>query len=347
MAASDILSIAQQYLHKVQKTGNQNVMAMCPFHDNRNTPAFCLSLTSGLWICFSCKKTGNLETFLRDIGVPGSAIQVQYRYVLEDAAQHRQPRFDPLRPQIFSEDPLPESILGLFDMCPIALLDEGFDPNVLASFDVGFDETHHRITYPLRDLKGNLVGISGRTVIGEGARYKVYDDEYERWQLPKRDAQKDKRAAVLWNAHRIYKEVFNRNNASVVLVEGFKACMWLTQLGVENTIAMMGSYMSERQQWLLERLGATVYIMLDNDEAGQKALRGLPATEERAAVPGIAEKLSRSLTVRVAQYDEQKQQPSDLAQVEVITALQEAKDYHLWATQGVSRCHSAKMMHSS
>lgn len=346
MAATDILSVAQQYLHGVQKTGNQNIMAFCPFHSNHRTPAFCLSLTSGLWICFGCKRTGNLGTLLHDIGVPGLVIQTQYKYVLEEAAQHRQPRFDPLRPQIISEDPLPESFLGLFDMCPLALVDEGFDPNVLASFDVGFDEVHHRITYPLRDLQGHLVGISGRTVIGEGSRYKVYDGEYEHWQLPRRDAQKDKRSALLWNGHRIYKEVFNRNDASVVLVEGFKACMWLTQLGVANTVAMMGSYMSERQQWLLERLGATVYIMLDNDKAGQKALRGYEAQDGRTVI-GIAEKLSRSLPVRIAAYDEQKQQPSDLAQVEVIRALQEAQDYHLWAIRGGNRWPSEKTTRSS
>lgn len=346
MAAADIFAIAQRYLHKVQKTGNQNVMALCPFHDNRNSPSFCLSLTSGLWLCFSCKRAGNLEMFLHGVGVPGSAIQTQYRYAIEEAGQNRAPRFDPLRPHVISEDPLPESFLGLFDMCPNSLLEEGFDPQILARFDVGFDETHHRITYPLRDLKGNLVGINGRTVIGEGARYKVYDAEYEHWQLPRRDAQKDKRAALLWNAHYIYKEVFNRNDAAIVLVEGFKACMWLTQLGVANTVALMGSYMSEGQKWLLERMGATVYIMLDNDEAGQKALRGLPETEERGAVPGIAEKLSRSLPVRIAEYNSQKHQPSDLAQDEVISALQQAKDYHLWAHDGASRWHSEKTIRS-
>lgn len=333
MAVEDVFALATQHLHSVRKTGNQNVMAFCPFHTNHHTPAFCLSLVSGLWICFSCKRTGNLEMLLRDLGVPGSVIHTQYRYVIEDAAQHlevERRRFDPLRPQITSEEPLPEGFLGLFDLCPLALLDEGFSPAVLQDFDIGFDAVHHRITYPLRDLHGSLVGINGRTVINDTPRYKVYDTEYEHWQLPRRDAQKDKSAAILWNAHRIYKEVFNRTNASIVLVEGFKACMWLTQLGVENVVALMGSYMSDRQRWLLERFGATVYIMLDNDEAGEKATRGFIDPRGRFH-PGIPEQLSGALPVRIAAYDKQKKQPSDLAQDEVIEALQQAKDYHLWA----------------
>jgi hypothetical protein len=328
MAVEDVLALATRHLHGVRRAGNQNVMAFCPFHANHHTPAFCLSLVSGLWICFSCKRTGNLEQLLRELGVPGSTIHTQYRYVIEEAAQHRSPRFDPLRPQIISEEPLPEGFLGLFDLCPIALLDEGFSPDVLQSFDVGFDQVHHRITYPLRDLRGSLVGISGRSVIGDDSRYKVYDTEYKHWQLPPRDAQKDKSAAVLCNGHRIYKEVFNRTNASIVLVEGFKACMWLTQLGVENVVALMGSYMSDRQRWLLERLGAAVYIMLDNDEAGQRATYRF--TDPRGRYhPGIPEQLSSSLPVRIAAYD--KRQPSDLAQDEAIEALRQAKDYHLWA----------------
>ena len=333
MAAQDVLSIAQQYLHRVKKTGNQNVMAICPYHLKNglpeHDPSFCLSLTSGLWICFSCKKAGNLEMLLHDFGVPGSVIHTQYRYVLEEAAQNRPARFDPLRPRCVvidgvldpggaEQEPLPESFLGLFDQCPLALLDEGFRPDVLASFDVGFDDAHHRITFPLRDLKGNLIGISGRTVIDDRPRYKVYDVEYERWGLPRRDT---KKGLILWNAHRIYKEVFNRSDAAVVLVEGFKACMWLVQAGFTHTLALMGSFMSDPQQWILERLGATVYIMLDNDEAG------------RSATLTIAKKLSRSLPVRVAQYDKQKSQPSDLTQDEVAEALQQAKDYHLWAVE--------------
>jgi hypothetical protein len=104
--------------------------------------------------------------------------------------------------------------------------------------------------------------------------------------------------------------------------------MWLTQLGVENVVALMGSYMSDRQRWLLERLGAAVYIMLDNDEAGQRATYGF--TDPRGRYhPGIPEQLSSSLPVRIAAYD--KRQPSDLAQDEAIEALRQAKDYHLWA----------------
>ena len=60
-------------------------------------------------------------------------------------------------------------------------------------------------------------------------------------------------------------------DASVFLVEGFKACSWMLQCGYRDTVALMGSYLSDRQRQMLERLGVTVYLFLDNDDAGRKA----------------------------------------------------------------------------
>jgi DNA primase len=98
----------------------------------------------------------------------------------------------------------------------------------------------------------------------------------------------------------------------------------------------MGSFMSDHQRWLLERMGATVYVMMDNDAAGQVALHGHPATSEHPEFPGIAKKLSKSLEVKIVQYNPEKKQPSDLSQNEVVAALNSAKDYHLWTIEGTA-----------
>jgi DNA primase len=58
---------------------------------------------------------------------------------------------------------------------------------------------------------------------------------------------------------------------TVYIVEGFKACLWMIQAGFKNTVAAMGSYLSERQQRLIHRLGGNVVLCFDNDEAGRRA----------------------------------------------------------------------------
>lgn len=316
MALQDIYSIAHRHLDGVRKAGHENILAFCPFHHNVSTPAFSMSLRSGLWVCFSCKESGNLYSFLHRLGISHGIIQGQYKYVLEEAEKSHPNRPQPLHTPNIAQEPLPEAFLGLFDLCPHALLDEGFEPELLRKFDVGFDQKHMRITYPLRDSRGNLVGISGRTVIDDPRRYKLYDREYLEWGLPERETPK---STLIWNAHEVFPRIFNQAQASLVLVEGFKACMWLKQLGVENVVALMGSYMSAPQQWLLEHTGAMVYLMFDHDPAGYGA------TEK------IAEALRSSLTVKVVEYDLEKHQPSDLSPQEVLDALNGAIEAHLWA----------------
>jgi DNA primase len=60
-------------------------------------------------------------------------------------------------------------------------------------------------------------------------------------------------------------------NATVFIVEGFKACMWMLQAGYKDTVALMGSYISDRQQMMLHRLSTNIVLFLDNDKAGREA----------------------------------------------------------------------------
>jgi len=323
----EVYAIAQKYLRKIKRTGPENIMAICPFHRKMNgqeesTPSFTMSLTRGLYFCFACQERGNLTTFLKNVGVSTFIMEKVYGSVIH-AVRSQAPRpKDPLRPAIFDNSPLPESLLGFFDYCPTDLLDEGFDEELLQKYDVGFDQANMRITFPLRDMSGNLVGISGRTVIDEYPRYKVYDTEYERWGHPYRRVNK---RSVLWNADRVYPSAFFKNNARVVLVEGFKACLRLIQCGVPDTVALLGTYLSPEQRWILERIGGQVYLMLDNNEWGQVGT---------ARVGAI---LAASLPVKIVEYPEDKPQPSDLGPAEIKEALENSKDYYLWATEEKNR----------
>lgn len=75
----------------------------------------------------------------------------------------------------------------------------------------------------------------------------------------------------LWNYHKVLPRVMSEKDATVYLAEGYKACMWMIQAGFVNTVALMGSYISDRQQQMLHRLGATIVLCLDNDAPGRKA----------------------------------------------------------------------------
>lgn len=327
--SSEVHGLAKKHLKKVRKSGPTNIMALCPFHikadgTEERKPSFAMSLVTGLWFCHSCQASGNLYTFLRDIGYSRTKIELTYRPLIESAS-HAGPidKFNALKPKsVFSVDPLPENLLGLFDHFPKSLIDAGFDYDTLGHFNVGFDMEHTRVTYPLRDLNGKLVGISGRAVTNSWPKYKLYTDEFAKWELPARP-EPDKRA-ILWNAHAIFPQLYFQTNPEyLVVVEGFKACMWLWQAGIKNVVALLGTYLSNEQQWILERLGSEVRLFLDNNAPGQ------------AGTLKAVEKLRRSMRVRVIEYpprlaSEENAQPDNCTVDEVLQQVNTATEYTRW-----------------
>ena len=327
--SSDIRSIVEQYLRRVRKSGPENVMAICPFHmkadgTEEKHPSFAMSLTNGLWFCHACQASGNLFTFLRDLGLSRHTIEIHYRGTIEAAERNAPPKLDPLNVKLTSSAPIEEGLLGLFDYCPVSLLEDGFQEETLRHFGVGFDSQHTRITYPIRDLAGRLVGISGRSMQDTWPKYKIYEKEYVAFGLPER-LNWDK-SSCLWNANAIYPQLlFQPNPSYIVIVEGFKACMWLWQCGIKNVVALIGTYLSPQHQWILERLGAPIYLFLDNNYPGVKGVRK------------AGDRLIKSLLVHVVTYperlaDEDDAQPDSLTPEEVIVQCQNAVPYPTWIT---------------
>lgn len=326
----EVHQLARKHLRKVKRSGPNDIMAICPFHQKMDgseekTPSFAMSLANGLFFCHSCHAKGNLLSFLRGIGLTRDVIERGYRFLIDQARGNVPAAFDPLRPQVFDMSPINESILGLFEYAPVELINAGFMQETLFHFEVGYDQWHGRITYPLRDLKGKLVGLMGRNPDGVNPRYKVYTDEYPLWGLPAR-SQPEKRL-ILWNADKVYPSLyFNATRDPVIVVEGFKACMWVFQAGLKNVVALLGSYMSEEHRWILERIGAPVYLFLDNNAPGR-----------RGSIHS-AEALSRSLDVHVVNYpsrlvDDEDAQPDDCFAEEVIEAIGSAPTYLRWLMQ--------------
>lgn len=326
---SEIYELAIKYLRRVHRSGPDNIMAICPFHLKsdgalEHNPSFAMSLINGLWFCHSCQSKGNLYTFLKNIGLTRYDITNKYGLLLASSRNNMPTPRDPLKPAVFSDSPIPESILGLFDYYPKELIDAGFTEETLRHFDVGFDSWNYRITFPIRDLAGNLVAISGRTVTDADPKYKIYDSEYIRWGLPAR--LNWEKATAMWNSHAVYPEVYYQSTPEfIVIVEGFKACMWVWQSGIKNVVALLGTNLTDDHKWILERMGAPICLFLDNNDPGQIG------TEKSA------NKIRNSLTVRIVEYPErlkdvEKAQPDSLTQEEISTQIYNSVDYYKWIT---------------
>ncbi len=115
-----------------------------------------------------------------------------------------------------------------------------------------------RICIPIENAAGELVAYVGRWV---GTDEDLPEGE-EKYKLPKGFH----KALELWNLFRV------RHCKHLILVEGYFAAMRLHGLRLP-AVALMGSSLSDEQVALLRDCPALrfVTVMLDGDEAGQKA----------------------------------------------------------------------------
>lgn len=292
-----VLSILRRYIGgQIKQGGGSNVLMKCPFHkggQERNA-SFSVNLESGLFHCFTggCPAgSGDVEKLLRLFQLPSAMIEAELSVVRPELERQRELRkverqnFHANRDPFQAEHILPEAVLGVFDHEPKFLIDKGFDPALLKAMEVGYDQRLRRVIYPIRDVYGNLAGVvGGATEKEQSPKYLVYKGgtiscghrsagHYGEWfneQFPSYTFENHK---YLWNWHRVSKTWMSDPGGRVYIVEGYKAALWLIQNGYPNTVALMGSYVSDMQQRLLHRLGGTAVLCLDNDGPGRRARR--------------------------------------------------------------------------
>lgn len=287
-----IAVLAKHMPGKLKPSGGTNVLTTCPFHKggNESTPSFSINVEKGVFHCFTggCGVAGDLKYLLRLLGLPRDMVDAELKSIQpildEQRALHKFEkentfsRSDPFR----ADYVLPEALLGVYEWCPTALVEKGFDQQLLQDMEIGYDKRNERITYPLRDMYGNLAGIVGGSSL-LWPKYKVYQGgrkgmdgrwihgDFGDWFDKEHPGFRCENHDFLWNYHKVLPRVMSEKDATVYLAEGYKACMWMIQAGFVNTVALMGSYISDRQQQMLHRLGATIVLCLDNDAPGRKA----------------------------------------------------------------------------
>ena len=219
-------------------------------------------------------------------------------------------------------------LLVLYEFKPVQLADT-FTDETLRRYEIGFDRSLKRITFPIRDHRGVLVGISGRaTRDWQMPRYYIYKEELAQY-TPGYSLDKGK---VLWGLHLLYETRMRsgRPQPPLVICEGFKAAMWVAQSGYPNVVAAFGTYISPHHVFLLNRVANSVILFLDNDAPGKAATR---KTVER-----LGRDRNRSFDFKIADYRGRDVSPDDLDPAAVATAITEPLSPGAWSeTDGRSQ----------
>ncbi len=125
-----------------------------------------------------------------------------------------------------------------------------------------FDRFRGRIMFPLRDDKGNIVAFSGRT---------LYEDKETAKYLNSPETPIFEKSQILYNLHNARLNI--RKTGKVILFEGFMDTISAEHIGVENSVALMGTSLSDRHLIKLKRIAKELIICCDGDEAGWKAAK--------------------------------------------------------------------------
>lgn len=118
-----------------------------------------------------------------------------------------------------------------------------------------YDLLRNRITFPIHDPEGRLMGFAGRVLDNSKPKY-----------LNCSESPAFKKSKTLYNLHRV-----SRSHGSCIVVEGYLDVIGLYQAGILNSVGSMGVALCEYQlNLLIDRFNEIVF-MFDGDKGGRQA----------------------------------------------------------------------------
>ena len=294
---TDIVDIIGERIPLVAR--GKNFFGVCPFHDDSN-PSMCVSREKQIYTCFSCHATGNVYTFLMNyehidfrealkylgdkVGVNVSSINIKKKSTKFDrlyeaynfAVKYYQNNLSSTKGKLarsylsnrgINDEAIKEFEIGLSlesrDDLTKLLVSKKYELSTLNRIGLSSDDHDiydDRIMFPLYDVSGQVVGFSGR----------IYKDVDQNKYLNTKETEIFKKGEMLYHYHVAREEC--RLKKSVIVMEGFMDVIRASIVGIKNTVALMGTALTNNQFNLIRRLSNNIILCLDGDGPGVHAM---------------------------------------------------------------------------
>jgi len=255
---ADLRSILQSCGIQIISQSGQDFLCLCPFHHNTDSPAFAVSYSKGLYVCYnqSCNSAGTVLDLVMKLTNRNNYEAM--RYISTNKLSDAEILEEELK-ELLDEKPefeeFPQSTLDkLFnDLCNSTVAQQYFKSRnitfeAMDYFKLGYSKNQRMVTVPLHSPDGAPVGIIGRSI--EGKSFKNSNN------LP--------RNKTMFNLHRA-----KREGGTIIVVESSFDVIRLWQAGFPNAVATLGGSISDININHLNRYASTVILMTDNDGAGR------------------------------------------------------------------------------
>nr|WP_145401663.1 toprim domain-containing protein [Paenibacillus xylanexedens] len=172
--------------------------------------------------------------------------KTDWNWWLRDIQKQRPKKFEVTNNPVLNEGILNEFILdGWYDW-----IEEGIDVPTQKEFGIGYHLPTDRVSIPIHNSEGNLIGVKGRYV---GKDTDLLDHKKYSYIYP------CSKAIELFNLHRARPHI--QDKKKVYVVEGAKTVMTLWGWGVKNAVSIEGDRLSPVQVKLLKDLGIDIDLI--------------------------------------------------------------------------------------
>ena len=175
------LKTGKLYFKHIRQTPD-NIIVTCPFHKDgqERKPSATIRVTTsektipGMFKCFTCGEAMPLDRVLQHIlGDLYNEDEIESKFGLQTMAVHNtlQKEQNLVLFHIPKENYVEESVLQNFRYYHDYLKSRNITEEVARIYDIGFDKFNNHITFPLRDIYKNCVGIGRRDISRKVYRY--------------------------------------------------------------------------------------------------------------------------------------------------------------------------------
>ncbi|HDX6330281.1 TPA: DNA primase [Campylobacter fetus subsp. venerealis] len=289
----DIADVVGSYL-PLKRSGSDFV-CVCPFHNDKN-PSMRVSPSKGIFHCFSCKAGGDSIKFIMDyekLSYPEAIEKLanMYNFTLNYTDNKNEHHYD--KKILENLNLYYKSMLYKNREAINYLYSRGINDAMIEKWELGWagasqatinlleneeiepkealyvgavkqNETGlyasfiNRITFPIYNHLGKLVGFGGRTISNNPAKY----------ANSPQSAIFDK-SKLLYGYDKAKNQIFKKGE--IIICEGYMDCIMLHLAGISNAVAVLGTALTEKHIPLLKRSDIKVILSFDNDEAGVNA----------------------------------------------------------------------------
>lgn len=221
----------------VKSVSGTEMLCLCPWHDDSGVGHLYINAMKGVYLCMSCGEKGHLDRM--GLVPRATTSDLRERLRVMNAPKKTFKTF-------------PEGWLKKFDFPhDFWTQQRGLPQSTVDLFRLGYDPFTDRMTIPLRNMHGAVLGVSFRRLDGGTPKYlnpKGYPigrHLYGAWLVPE-------------------------GTRTVAVVEGQIDAIRCWSYGIP-AVAAMGARLTPDQIKVLQMLGVhKIVLMMDNDNAGKK-----------------------------------------------------------------------------